>query len=98
MTELPLVVIDVQRGGPSTGLPTKTNRRISSRQCMDGMVKLRWSFLAAQSPADCFYMAIEAVRIAVKYMTPVILLTDGYLASDPNLSGFLIIRICLKYR
>ena len=85
MTELPLVVIDVQRGGPSTGLPTKTEQADLFQAVHGRHGEAPLVVLAAQSPADCFYMAIEAVRIAVKYMTPVILLTDGYLAfgSEP---------------
>jgi 2-oxoglutarate/2-oxoacid ferredoxin oxidoreductase subunit alpha len=85
MTELPLVVIDVQRGGPSTGLPTKTEQADLFQAMYGRHGEAPLVVLAAQSPADCFYMAFEAARIAVKYMTPVILLTDGYLAfgSEP---------------
>lgn len=81
MTELPLVVINVQRGGPSTGLPTKTEQAdlLQSVHGRNGEAPV--AVLAARTPRDCFYMAIEASRIALKYMTPVILLTDGYLAN-----------------
>lgn len=85
MTELPLVVVDVQRGGPSTGLPTKTEQADLNQALYGRHGESPLVVLCAQSPADCFFMAIEASRIAVKYMTPVILLTDGYLAfgSEP---------------
>jgi 2-oxoglutarate ferredoxin oxidoreductase subunit alpha len=85
MTELPLVIIDVQRGGPSTGLPTKTEQADLFQAMYGRHGEAPLVVLAAKSPADCFYMAIEAARIAVKFMTPVILLTDGYLAfgSEP---------------
>ena len=81
MTELPIVILNVQRGGPSTGLPTKTEQAdlLQSLYGRNGESPL--PVLAASSPADCFYMAFEAVRLAVKYMVPVILLTDGYLAN-----------------
>jgi 2-oxoglutarate ferredoxin oxidoreductase subunit alpha len=81
MTELPLVVIDVQRGGPSTGLPTKTEQADLLQAVYGRNGEAPVSVLAARTPRDCFYMAIEASRIALKYMTPVILLTDGYLAN-----------------
>ena len=81
MLELPLVVIDVQRGGPSTGLPTKTEQS-DLLQAMNGRNgEAPVPVVAAQSPADCFDAAIEAARIAVTYRTPVILLSDGYLAN-----------------
>src|SRR3972149_1081286 len=85
MTELPLVVVDVQRGGPSTGLPTKTEQADLNQALYGRHGESPLVVLCAQSPADCFFMAIEAARIAVKYMTPVILLSDGYLAfgSEP---------------
>lgn len=81
MTELPLVIINVQRGGPSTGLPTKTEQAdlLQAVQGRNGESPV--VVLAAKTPIDCFYMAIEASRIAIKYMTPVILLTDGYIAN-----------------
>ncbi|MCW8812042.1 MAG: 2-oxoacid:acceptor oxidoreductase subunit alpha [Chlorobium sp.] len=81
MTELPLVVIDVQRGGPSTGLPTKTEQADLLQAVYGRNGEAPVCVLAARTPRDCFYMAIEASRIALKYMTPVILLTDGYLGN-----------------
>jgi 2-oxoglutarate ferredoxin oxidoreductase subunit alpha len=81
MTELPLVVINVQRGGPSTGLPTKTEQADLLQAVYGRNGEAPVCVLAARTPRDCFKMAIEASRIAVKYMTPVILLTDGYLAN-----------------
>ena len=85
MTELPLVVVDVQRGGPSTGLPTKTEQADLFQAMYGRHGEAPVVVLSAQSPADCFFMSVEAAKIAVKYMTPVILLTDGYLAfgSEP---------------
>ncbi len=80
-TELPLVVCDVQRGGPSTGLPTKTEQSDLLQAVWGRNGDAPLCVLAAATPGDCFWMAIEAVRIATKYMTPVILLTDGYLAN-----------------
>jgi 2-oxoglutarate ferredoxin oxidoreductase subunit alpha len=79
--ELPLVIVDVQRGGPSTGLPTKTEQSDLFQAVWGRNGDAPLAVLAAATPGDCFYMAIEAVRIAVKYMTPVVLLTDGYLAN-----------------
>lgn len=81
MTELPLVIIDVQRGGPSTGLPTKTEQADLLQAMYGRNSESPVAIVAPSSPADCFFMAIEAFRIAVKYMTPVILLSDGYLAN-----------------
>lgn len=81
MTELPLIIIDVQRGGPSTGLPTKTEQADLLQAVYGRNGEAPVAVLAARTPRDCFYMAIEASRIAIKYMTPVILLTDGYLAN-----------------
>ena len=81
MTELPLVIVDVQRGGPSTGLPTKTEQGDLLQAVHGRNGEAPVIVIAATSPSDCFYMAIEASRLAVKYMTPVILLTDGYLAN-----------------
>lgn len=80
MAELPLVVIDVQRGGPSTGLPTKTEQADLFQALYGRNGECPVPVLAASSPADCFAMTVEAARIALKYMTPVILLTDGYIA------------------
>lgn len=81
MTELPLVIVDVQRGGPSTGLPTKTEQADLLQAVYGRNGEAPVAVVAAQSPSDCFNMALEASRIAVKYMTPVILLTDGYIAN-----------------
>ena len=81
MTELPLVIINVQRGGPSTGLPTKTEQADLLQAVCGRNGEAPVAVLAARTPRDCFYMAIEASRIALKYMTPVILLTDGYIAN-----------------
>ncbi len=81
MTELPLVIIDVQRGGPSTGLPTKTEQS-DLQQAINGRNgEAPVAVIAASTPADCFNTAIEAARIAIKYMVPVILLSDGYIAN-----------------
>jgi 2-oxoglutarate/2-oxoacid ferredoxin oxidoreductase subunit alpha len=81
MTELPLVVIDVQRGGPSTGLPTKTEQADLLQAMFGRNGEAPVPIVAPQSPGDCFDAAIEAVRIAVTYRTPVMLLSDGYLAN-----------------
>ncbi len=81
MTELPLVVIDVQRAGPSTGLPTKTEQSDLLQALYGRNGEAPLPVIAASSPSDCFTMAFEASRIALKYMTPVILLTDGYLGN-----------------
>ena len=80
MLELPLVVVDVQRGGPSTGLPTKTEQADLLFAVHGRHAESPLPVLAAATPADCFEMTIEASRIALKYMTPVLLLTDGFLA------------------
>ena len=80
-TERPLVVVDVQRGGPSTGLPTKTEQSDLLQAVWGRNGDAPLAVFAAATPGDCFYMAIEAVRVAVKHMTPVMLLTDGYLAN-----------------
>jgi 2-oxoglutarate ferredoxin oxidoreductase subunit alpha len=81
MAELPLVIVDVQRGGPSTGLPTKTeqadlNQALSGRNGECPVV-----VIASSTPSDCFHYAFQAARIALEHMTPVILLTDGYLGN-----------------
>ena len=81
MVELPMVIVNVQRGGPSTGLPTKTEQADLWQAMLGRNGECPVPVIAAQSPADCFGAAIEATRVAVKYMTPVILLTDGYLAN-----------------
>src|SRR5947209_6365316 len=81
MTELPLVVIDVQRGGPSTGLPTKTEQADLLQAMFGRNGECPAAILAPCSPSDCFTMTFEAVRLAVSFMTPVFLLSDGYLAN-----------------
>ena len=81
MTELPLVIVDVQRGGPSTGLPTKTEQSDLLQAMFGRNGEAPVPVIAPRSPGDCFDAAIEAVRIAVTYRTPVILLSDGYLAN-----------------
>ncbi len=81
MTELPLVIVNVQRGGPSTGLPTKTEQSDLFLSYFGRNGDCPLPLLAAQSPGDCFDMAQEAMRIAVEHMTPVFLLTDGYIAN-----------------
>lgn len=80
-TELPLVVVNVQRGGPSTGLPTKTEQSDLYQAVYGRNADSPLVVIAANSPGDCFETAIEAVRIATKYMTPVMLLSDGYIAN-----------------
>jgi 2-oxoglutarate/2-oxoacid ferredoxin oxidoreductase subunit alpha len=81
MTELPLLVVNVQRGGPSTGLPTKTEQADLFQAMYGRNGECPLPVIAARSPADCFDTALEAWRIAVRYMTPVMLLTDGYIAN-----------------
>ena len=81
MTELPLVIIDVQRAGPSTGMPTKTEQADLLQVMFGRNGESPLPVLAPSTPADCFDTAIEAVRIAVKYRTPVIVLSDGYIAN-----------------
>ncbi len=81
MTELPLIVIDVQRAGPSTGLPTKTEQADLLQAVYGRNGESPLVVLAPQSPGDCFYTTLEAARIAITYRTPVIVLSDGYLAN-----------------
>ena len=81
MTELPLVIVNSQRGGPSTGLPTKTEQSDLYQAVYGRNADSPMPVIAARSPADAFDCAIEACRIAVQYMTPVMLLTDGYIAN-----------------
>ena len=81
MTELPLVICDIQRAGPSTGMPTKTEQADLLQVMFGRNGEAPVPVIAAQSPADCFDTAIEAVRIAIKYRTPVIVLSDGYIAN-----------------
>jgi 2-oxoglutarate/2-oxoacid ferredoxin oxidoreductase subunit alpha len=94
MTELPLVVVNVQRGGPSTGLPTKTEQADLLMALYGRNGESPLPVLAARSPADCFEAAFEAARITIKYRTPVLLLTDGYLGNGtepwkvPDVSTF----------
>ena len=80
-TELPLVVCDIQRGGPSTGLPTKTEQADLLQALFGRNSEAPVPVLATASPGDCFWVALEASRIALKYMIPVIVLSDGYLAN-----------------
>ena len=92
MTELPLVVINVQRGGPSTGLPTKTEQSDLFQAVYGRNGEAPIPVIAPTTPGDCFFATYEACRLAVKYMTPVMVLSDGYLVNgsepwlipDPN--------------
>jgi 2-oxoglutarate ferredoxin oxidoreductase subunit alpha len=94
MTELPLIVVNSQRGGPSTGLPTKTEQSDLYQAVYGRNADSPVPVIAARSPADAFDCAIEAVRIACAYMTPVMLLTDGYIANAaepwkvPDMGGY----------
>jgi 2-oxoglutarate/2-oxoacid ferredoxin oxidoreductase subunit alpha len=81
MTELPLVIIDVQRSGPSTGLPTKTEQSDLLQALYGRNGECPVVVMASSTPSDCFYYAFEAARIALEHMTPVLLLTDSYLAN-----------------
>ncbi|MBC8256839.1 MAG: 2-oxoacid:acceptor oxidoreductase subunit alpha [Candidatus Marinimicrobia bacterium] len=81
ITELPLVLVNVQRGGPSTGLPTKTEQSDLNQAIFGRNGEAPMVVLAPATPADCFMMAYEACRIALKFMIPVILLSDGYIAN-----------------
>jgi 2-oxoglutarate/2-oxoacid ferredoxin oxidoreductase subunit alpha len=81
MTELPLVIVDVQRGGPSTGLPTKTEQSDLLQAMYGRNGESPLIVIAASTPANCFNFAYEAARLALEHMTPVILLTDGYIAN-----------------
>jgi 2-oxoglutarate ferredoxin oxidoreductase subunit alpha len=81
ITELPLVIVNVQRGGPSTGLPTKTEQADLLQAIYGRHGESPVPVIAASTPSNCFSYAVEAARIAVKYMTPVLLLTDGYIAN-----------------
>ncbi len=92
--ELPMIIIDIQRGGPSTGLPTKTEASDLNLAIYGRHGEAPLPVVAAKSPADCFDAAIEAARIALKYRTPVILLSDGYIANGsepwklPDISAY----------
>jgi len=81
IVELPLVVCNIQRGGPSTGLPTKTEQADLLQSLFGRNGECPLPIIAASTPGDCFYAALEATRVAVKYMTPVFFLSDGYLAN-----------------
>ncbi|HEV8200948.1 MAG TPA: 2-oxoacid:acceptor oxidoreductase subunit alpha [Candidatus Polarisedimenticolia bacterium] len=81
MTELPLVIANIQRGGPSTGLPTKTEQADLFQAVLGRNGECPVAVVAPATPAECFYMAIEAFRIATRFMTPVFYLSDGYLAN-----------------
>jgi 2-oxoglutarate ferredoxin oxidoreductase subunit alpha len=81
MAELPLVVVNVQRGGPSTGLPTKTEQADLMQALYGRNGECPVVVIAASTPSDCFHFAFEAARIALEHMTPVLLLSDGYLAN-----------------
>lgn len=81
MTELPCLIIDVQRGGPSTGLPTKTEQADLLQALFGRNGECPLAIVAPCSPGDCFTMTFEAIRLAIAYMTPVILLSDGYIAN-----------------
>jgi 2-oxoglutarate ferredoxin oxidoreductase subunit alpha len=81
MAELPLVIFDIQRGGPSTGLPTKTEQADLMQALYGRNSESPIVVIAPSSPGDCFFIAYEAVRLAVKYMVPVMVLSDGYLAN-----------------
>lgn len=81
MLELPMIAINIQRGGPSTGLPTKTEQSDLGQAIFGRNGEAPLPVIAARSPADCFDLAIEAWRIAVRYMVPVMLLSDGYIAN-----------------
>ena len=81
ITELPMVIINVQRGGPSTGLPTKTEQSDLNQALYGRNGEAPMPIVAPATPGDCFYTAYEACRIAIKYMTPVFYLSDGYLAN-----------------
>jgi len=82
MTELPLVVVDVQRGGPSTGMPTKIEQADLLLALHGRNSESPVAVLAPSTPGDCFHTVLEAVALAVKYMTPVVILSDGYLANS----------------
>jgi 2-oxoglutarate ferredoxin oxidoreductase subunit alpha len=81
MLEIPLIVIDIQRGGPSTGLPTKTEQSDLLQAYYGRNGESPMPVIAASTPSDCFEVAYEAVRIAIEHMTPIILLSDGYIAN-----------------
>lgn len=94
MAELPLVVVDVQRGGPSTGLPTKTEQSDLDQALYGRNGECPLVVIAASTPSDCFHYAFHAAKIAMEHMTPVILLSDGFIANGsqpwkiPSMSGY----------
>ncbi|MGQ9896703.1 MAG: 2-oxoacid:acceptor oxidoreductase subunit alpha [Acidobacteriota bacterium] len=102
MTELPVVIINVQRGGPSTGLPTKTEQADLLQALYGRNGECPVAVVAPASPSDCFNMAVEAVRLAVTFMTPVFYLSDGYLANGaepwkiPELSELPSLKLALR--
>jgi 2-oxoglutarate ferredoxin oxidoreductase subunit alpha len=102
MLEIPLVIVNIQRGGPSTGLPTKTEQSDLMQAYYGRNGEAPIPVIAAATPSDCFEMAFEAVRIAVQHMTPVILLSDGYIANGaepwkyPNASDLPKIEVHFK--
>jgi 2-oxoglutarate/2-oxoacid ferredoxin oxidoreductase subunit alpha len=102
MLEIPLVIVNIQRGGPSTGLPTKTEQSDLMQAYYGRNGEAPIPIIAASTPSDCFHMAFEAVRIALQHMTPVILLSDGYIANGaepwkfPNASDLPTIEVKFK--
>jgi len=102
MLEIPLVIVNIQRGGPSTGLPTKTEQSDLMQAYYGRNGEAPIPIIAASTPSDCFQMAFEAVRIALQHMTPVILLSDGYIANGaepwkfPNASDLPAIEVKFK--
>jgi len=98
ITELPIIILNIQRGGPSTGLPTKTEQSDLSQAMYGRNGECPCVVLAASSPSDCFYTAFEAAKIAIEHMIPVILLSDGYIANGsepwkiPNVENLSIIN------
>ena len=102
MVELPLVIVDIQRGGPSTGLPTKTEQADLLQAIFGRPSEAPCIVIAARSSADCFDTAYEAVRLAIKHMTPVILLSDGYIANGaepwklPRIEGLPAIPVAIR--
>lgn len=85
MTELPLVIVDVQRAGPSTGMPTKSEQSDLYQALFGRNGECPLVVMAASSPADCFYAAYEAAKLAMEHMTPVVLLTDGYIGNGSQM-------------
>src|SRR6187399_3698734 len=81
MLEIPLIIINIQRGGPSTGLPTKTEQSDLLQAYYGRNGESPLPVISASTPSDCFAVAYEAVRIAIEHMTPVIFLSDGYIAN-----------------